>query len=99
MMIKRIVKMEFNETNIEEFQSLFESNKSKIRNFDGCEHLELWQDIKNKSLFMTYSYWRTEEHLNNYRNSELFKDVWSKTKIMFAAKPKAWSVETLHQLN
>ena len=33
--------------------------------------------------------------LNNYRNSELFKDVWSKTKILFNKKPEAWSTKKL----
>lgn len=98
MMVKRIVKMEFEEKYIKEFQQLFDLNMSKIRNFEGCEYLELWQDISDQSVFMTYSYWRSEEHLNNYRHSVLFNDVWSKTKMMFAAKPQAWSMDTLHQL-
>ncbi|RRO24085.1 putative quinol monooxygenase [Flavobacteriaceae bacterium 14752] len=98
-MIKRIVKMEFETKYIEEFQRLFDNNKTKIRNFEGCQHLELWQDINDNSTFMTYSYWRSENDLNTYRQSDLFKTVWSKTKTMFAKKPQAWSVNTLHQLN
>lgn len=98
-MIKRIVKMEFKPEEIERFKSLFDQNKEKIRSFEGCNHLELWQDIRNKSVFMTYSYWASEQDLNNYRNSELFKEVWSNTKVLFSDKPKAWSVATLHELN
>ncbi|MGX1024173.1 autoinducer 2-degrading protein [Psychroflexus sp. MBR-150] len=99
MMIKRIVKLEFETKYIEEFQRFFEENKTKIRNFEGCEHLELWQDINDKSRFMTYSYWQSENDLNQYRHSDLFKNVWPKTKAMFAKKPQAWSVNTIVKLN
>jgi len=98
-MIKRIVKMEFKAEEVERFKALFDRNKEKIRGFEGCSHLELWQDVKNNSVFMTYSYWDSEQDLNNYRYSELFKTVWSKTKVLFSEKPKAWTVDTLHQLN
>jgi hypothetical protein len=30
--------------------------------------LELYQDKNNKSIFFTYSYWETENDLENYRN-------------------------------
>ncbi len=99
MMIKRIVKMEFKPENIEQFKMLFDRQKEKIRAFEGCEHLELWQDVKNKSTFMTYSYWKSEQDLENYRHSELFKNVWANTKILFSDRPKAWSVQVLHELN
>lgn len=98
-MIKRLVKMEFKVDKIEDFQALFDKHKSRIRNFEGCEHLELWQDIQNKTLFMTYSYWQSEKHLEKYRHSDLFKHVWSKTKVLFSDKPQAWSVDMLHELN
>jgi heme-degrading monooxygenase HmoA len=59
----------------------------------GCNHLELLNDIKTSNIFFTYSYWDSENDLNNYRDSELFKEVWSKTKVLFNDKPEAWSVE------
>jgi quinol monooxygenase YgiN len=91
--------MEFKSNYVEKFKILFDQHKEKIRAFEGCEHLELWQDVHNKSVFMTYSYWQSEENLEQYRHSDLFKAVWSETKILFSDKPKAWSVEVLHQLN
>lgn len=91
--------MQFKAEHVETFIQLFDSQKEKIRAFEGCEHLELWQDLKNKSTFMTYSYWTSEEALNQYRHSGLFKSVWGNTKILFSDKPKAWSVEVLHKLN
>lgn len=91
--------MEFKPEHVETFKKLFDSQKENIRGFKGCDHLELWQDVKNKSTFMTYSYWMTEEDLDNYRHSALFKHVWANTKVLFAEKPKAWSVQVLHELN
>lgn len=91
-MIVRIVQMTFQEAEIDNFLSLFEERKQLIRNFDGCQHLELWQDEHKKNIFFTYSIWNSETHLNHYRFSDLFKDTWTKTKALFADKPNAWSV-------
>ncbi len=91
-MIIRIVQMTFRSEEVNNFINLFEERKTLIRSFEGCRHLELWQDAKNENIFFTYSIWDSEEHLDRYRFSELFKDTWSKTKALFDAKPKAWSV-------
>ncbi|MEP1489493.1 MAG: antibiotic biosynthesis monooxygenase family protein [Algibacter sp.] len=97
-MLVRIVKLSFHEEHIDEFLSNFESNKLKIRNFNGCQFLELYRDKQDVNIFFTYSYWNSEADLNNYRNSELFKNVWNKTKVLFNAKPEAWSVDKLDSL-
>lgn len=97
-MITRIVKMTFREEEVEAFKVLFEERKLLIRNFEGCTHLQLWQDQHNPSIFFTYSLWDSEEHLNKYRSSHFFDDTWSLTKQKFAARPEAWTVATLHQL-
>ena len=97
-MLVRIVKMSFDPFKIELFLSNFEAKKSLIRAFDGCEFLELYQDKQNPNIFFTYSYWQSEEDLDRYRNSELFKDVWAKTKPLFNAKPEAWSVDKIVSL-
>lgn len=92
-MIVRIVQMTFRPEEVSNFTQLFEERKHLIRSFEGCQHLELWQDVKNPAVFFTYSYWESEQHLDHYRFSEFFKDTWSKTKALFADKPQAWSVE------
>lgn len=92
-MIIRIVKMTFEPEKVADFLKVFEASKQYIRNMEGCTHLELLNDIKSPTIFFTYSHWQTENDLNNYRNSELFESVWSKTKILFAAKAEAWSVK------
>ncbi|MGY5851497.1 putative quinol monooxygenase [Salegentibacter sp. F14] len=94
-MLKRIVKMSFEPDRIEEFLANFEANKSKIRNFEGCRHLELLRDKDNTNRFFTYSYWVDQAALENYRNSALFKGIWTETKAMFNERPEAWSVESL----
>ena len=91
-MLVRIVKMSFEPEKIKVFLDNFNDNKHAIRNFEGCSFLELYQDKKAGNIFFTYSYWKSEKHLNNYRDSELFKGVWANTKVLFNAKPKAWSV-------
>lgn len=91
-MIKRIVMMYFQPEKLDEFLTLFESTKSGIRNFPGCNHLELWEDINHPGRLFTYSYWETEQALEIYRNSSLFKTTWAKTKVLFKEKPQAWSV-------
>lgn len=97
-MFIRIVKMSFKSSNIETFLTNFTKNKNNIRNFKGCLFLELYRDKNNPEQFFTYSFWQSEAHLNNYKKSELFKTVWSKTKILFNKKPKAWSVDKVESL-
>lgn len=90
--------MQFKPELIDDFKSLFEANKEKIRAQEGCSYLELWQDIYDPSIFMTYSHWDSHEFLDQYRNSEVFNFIWPRTKAMFAAKPQAWSLDSLHRL-
>ena len=97
-MFVRIVKLSFHEENIPAFLENFELMKEKIRNAPGNRFLELYQDKNNKCIFFTYSYWETEQDLENYRNSELFNTVWDFTKKLFNAKPEAWSVDKLATL-
>ncbi len=97
-MFVRIVKLSFHEENIPAFLENFELMKEKIRNAEGNRFLELYQDKDNKCIFFTYSYWETEQDLENYRNSELFYDVWTFTKNLFNDKPEAWSVDKLVSL-
>lgn len=91
-MIVRIVQMSFEGQHVNTFINLFEERKSLIRHFEGCKHLELWQDAHQPNVFFTYSVWESEQHLNHYRFSELFKDTWARTKALFSDKPQAWSV-------
>ncbi len=97
-MFVRIVKMSFNQEHITAFLDNFEQMKTRIRNAEGNRLLELYQDKNDPRIFFTYSYWETEEDLENYRRSELFYDVWTFTKKLFNAKPEAWSVDKVVSL-
>lgn len=93
-MIVRLVQMTFQEEHIEAFRSLFEERRHLIRGFDGCRHLELWQDKNRTNIFFTYSIWDSENHLEAYRVSELFQDTWARTKVLFGGKPEAWTLNS-----
>ena len=97
-MFVRIVKMSFDPLKIDEFLANFDAKKQYIRSFNGCEFLELYRDKENPNVFFTYSYWKSEADLDNYRHSELFKNVWAQTKVLFNGKPEAWSVDKLVSL-
>ncbi len=97
-MLIRIVRMTFQPDRVEAFLANFELHKKSIRNFPGCHHLELWEDENQKNIFTTYSKWESEEYLNQYRDSELFKSVWKFTKALFEEKPIAFSSRILQEV-
>jgi heme-degrading monooxygenase HmoA len=97
-MFVRIVKMSFHKDKISNFLENFEVIKQKIRNASGNRLLELYQDKTDPCIFFTYSYWETEQDLENYRNSELFFEIWTDTKKLFNKKPEAWSVDKVVSL-
>ncbi len=84
--------MQFSEDQRLNFVSLFNERKEKIEGQEGCHSVRLFNDIKNNNVFFTYSIWDSENHLNNYRHSEFFKETWNKTKAMFEDRAQAWSV-------
>ena len=94
-MIIRIVKLSFAPENITTFLDVFERTKEKIRGREGCTHLELLNDINSPNIYFTYSHWKEERFLEDYRNSDLFKAVWAETKVLFNDKPQAWSVKSI----
>lgn len=97
-MFVRIVKMRFQEDKIDIFLEKFNVIKENIRHFEGNQFLELYQDKNDNRIFFTYSYWNTEEDLENYRKSDLFNEVWTFTKALFSDKPEAWSVDKIVSL-
>lgn len=90
-MLTRIVRMTFLPDKVEEFKAIFDASKEKIRQFEGCHSLELWQDKDNPCVFITHSKWKDEQALEKYRQSLLFQTTWAKTKLLFSEKPLAFS--------
>ncbi|TWO31736.1 antibiotic biosynthesis monooxygenase [Seonamhaeicola sediminis] len=97
-MLVRIVKMGFHAEHVDTFLEHFNAHKDQIRHFEGCKFLELYRDKNTPTIFFTYSYWESENHLEHYRQSSLFTSVWNKTKVLFSIKPEAWSVDKLESL-
>jgi quinol monooxygenase YgiN len=97
-MLIRIVRMTFQPEKVADFLDIFNQSKDKIRARAGCHRLELLRDLDQPNVYMTYSYWGDVQALNDYRDSELFKTTWAKTKILFSDKPVAYSVERLEEL-
>lgn len=92
-MITRIVKMTFEEDKIQDFLEVFHNSSHLIRGFEGCIQMNLLKDIHEPNVYYTYSHWDSEEHLNKYRNSSIFRDIWAKTKVNFSKKAEAVSLE------
>lgn len=83
--------MTFRPQAVDEFLTLFDDSSSRIRGFEGCHHLELWQDADQPNVFTTYSLWTDARALDVYRDSELFKVTWRRAKALFADPPKTHS--------
>ncbi|MFY7666330.1 putative quinol monooxygenase [Flavobacterium sp.] len=97
-MIIRIVKLQLKPDAMPSFLANFEVIKERIRNFPGNQKLVLYQDVADSCIFFTYSFWDSEAALNAYRQSDFFDAVWSETKLMFAGKPEAWSVNQITEV-
>ena len=92
-MITRIVRMHFRPGERDAFLAIFNASKHRIRQFEGCQHLSLYNEADLPDVFFTYSVWMSPAHLDAYRNSELFQATWTETKALFADKAQAWSME------
>ncbi len=88
--------MTFREDAVETFlNEVFEHSKNRIRAFPGCRHMELLRQKNKPNVLFTLSFWDDEAALEAYRQSELFKTTWAKTKVLFAEKAEAWTVEVI----
>lgn len=91
-MITRIVKMSILESEIERYQEIVKPYKSKILSSPGCKDVQIFKDINNKSIVFSYSVWETEQDLENYRKSEMFRKVWNEVKTLFSNPAEAWTI-------
>ncbi len=95
-MIKRFVKLTFRPEEVETFlHTVFEPSKQQIRAFPGCRHMELLRSTDRSDVLFTFSLWDDAAALEAYRQSELFRTTWAKTKALFAEKAEAWSMEVV----
>lgn len=96
-MLTRIVKLTFEEEKIVDFIAFFDTIKTQVSSFENCYGMRLHQDIKHPNIVFTYSLWKDEQALNNYRDSALFQGVWSTIKPWFRERAEAWSVDTYYE--
>ena len=89
----RIVKLTLKQENVNDFLAHFETVKEKINDFPGCIGMKLLQEKTGGNILFTYSQWESENDLENYRNSELFKSIWPTVKQWFESKAEAWSTD------
>lgn len=94
-MIRRLVRMKFSEESIHLFRTLFEETKSHILAFEGCIELDLMADADEPLCLCTWSTWMNVDALEKYRQSDLFRSTWSKTKPLFTEKASAWTFEII----
>jgi len=90
--------MEFEPSKVQEFMNIFNASKLKIRAMEGCESLELLRDVEKENVFYTHSVWLSVNYLNKYRESAVFKETWSKTKVLFSGAPIAFSMNSLEKI-
>ena len=93
-MLVRIVRMTFRKDSLSEFREIFDRSKDLISEFPGCTHLELWQDAGQENVMTTYSIWESQEALDAYRESLLFRNTWEKAKRLFDQPAIAASYRT-----
>ena len=90
-MLLRIVKMEFDPTQVQAFDELFAQSQTHIEAMPGCHRVRLIRGLGDQPIRTTLSWWERDSDLQAYRKSALFSEVWPKTKAMFSAPPVAWS--------
>jgi quinol monooxygenase YgiN len=90
-MLVRIVRMTFAPDAVGPFLDQFDESAPRIRAFPGCHHLELWRDLDAPHVCATHSHWESEEALEQYRHSDLFRTTWAAVKPLFDGRPEAHS--------
>lgn len=95
MAITRIVKMTFNHEKSADFEAYFLTIKDKVAGQPGCNGVKLLKQKGETGVFFTYSHWDSESDLNNYRQTEIFGQIWPTVKNWFANKAEAWTVDEL----
>lgn len=98
-MVKRIVLMELRPGTEDRFLSIFNAIKQEIRSQRGCMGLELLRSSNKEEIsFWTISLWQSDDDLETYRASALFRNTWAEVKPLFSAKSRAWTLMTIDLL-
>ena len=90
-MIHRIVRMTLRPDAVDAFLDLYDRVSPAIRSHPGCCSLRLLRDAHAPAILTTLSTWESEEALEVYRRSDLFRKTWAATRPLFDAAAEAWS--------
>ncbi|MCS7189255.1 MAG: antibiotic biosynthesis monooxygenase family protein [Bacteroidia bacterium] len=74
----------------EETHRLLLRQASQVRSFPGCRSLALYRSVGPN--FYSLSLWESEEALEKYRSSRMFRDFWAQIKPFFRAPAKAMNL-------
>ncbi len=92
----RLVRLTFKHDFIESFLELYKSHHDLLVKQAGFHSVILINDLDQPNVFLTLSLWRSKDHLERYRQSEVFSSTWSKIKPWFANPPV---VQNLRQID
>lgn len=92
MLLRRIVRLEFDPARVAEFTVFFTQNRETIASFPGCVSLDLFRDAEAENVYYTFSLWESEAALEAYRHSDTFRNLWAFAKARFSGKPQAYSL-------
>jgi (4S)-4-hydroxy-5-phosphonooxypentane-2,3-dione isomerase len=81
-MIWRLVHLKLQSARAEEFLALFRVASERITAQPGCLSLVLYQDQADPTSFATWSGWREDADLQEYKRSQLFAEFWPQVKGM-----------------
>lgn len=93
-MITRVVKLSILPEKQGAFLALFAKNNESIKAMPGCTSVRGFQS-DGTDYFFTISNWKSEDDLNNYRQSELFGAIWPTVKTWMNDKPEAWTLKEI----
>lgn len=94
----RIVRLSFKEEHLDDFLQFYSRVQSQIAAFEGCLEVQAFRDNEQPNVIYTISRWADAACLENYRQSDLFRDIWARVSPWFDEKPQAFSLIPLREL-
>ena len=81
----------------EMFMAIFDQVRTSIETQPGCLGLEIWESMhEHQYSIWTISSWQSVQHLDQYRESELFRKTWTQVKPLFSSKAQAWTLSSIN---
>ena len=94
--MKRIVKLILLEGEEENFLNIYRTRNPSLKNVKGCQSTCVLKSITSDQEFFTLSVWDSVQALEDYRNSEYFKETWSLVKQLLGGKTQVWNLDEIN---